>query len=86
MFFFSFGYLAKQAIAYFAGKLLIGLFRVGLNLVVKARSKGKAFVMKISFHSHANKSNFHKKSFALGLTFIVMFTATRKRPIVNQEK
>ena len=37
--------------------------------------------MKISFHSYANKTNFHMKSFALSLAFIVSFTGTRKWPI-----
>ena len=37
--------------------------------------------MKISFHSYANITNFHMKSFALSLAFIVRFTATRKWPI-----
>ena len=37
--------------------------------------------MKISFHSYANKTNFHMKTFALSLAFIVRFTATRKWPI-----
>ena len=35
----------------------------------------KVFAMKISFHSYANKSNFHMKSFALSLAFIVRFTS-----------
>ena len=39
--------------------------------------------MKISFHSYANKTNFHMKSFALSLAFIVRFIATQKWPIVN---
>ena len=43
--------------------------------------KCKVFVMKISFHSSVNKTNFHMKSFALSLAFIVRFTATRKWPI-----
>ena len=34
--------------------------------------------MKISFHSYVNKTNFHMKSFALSLAFIVRLTATRK--------
>ena len=34
--------------------------------------------MKISFHSYANKTNFHLKSFALSLAIIMRFTATRK--------
>ena len=37
--------------------------------------------MKISFHSHANKTNIQKKRFALSLAFIMRFTATRKWPI-----
>ena len=37
--------------------------------------------MKITFHSYANKTNFHMKSFALSLAFIVRFLATRKWPI-----
>ena len=41
-------------------------------------SKWKVFVMKISFHSYANKTNFQMKSFALSLAFIVRFIATRK--------
>ena len=46
----------------------------------ESKPKSKVFVMKISFHSYANKTNFHKKSFALSLAFIVRFTATRKWP------
>ena len=41
-------------------------------------AKCKVFVMKISFHSCANKTNFHMKKFVLSLAFIVRFTATRK--------
>ena len=48
----------------------------------ESEAKCKVFVMKISFHSYANKANFHMKSFALSLAFIVRFTATRKCPIV----
>ena len=46
-------------------------FRVALNLIMKARqgllseAKCKVFVMKISFRSYANKTNFHMKSVAL---------------------
>ena len=40
------------------------------------------FIMKISFHLNANKTNFHMKSSALSLAFIMRFTATRKWPIV----
>ena len=39
------------------------------------------FMMKISFHSSANKINFHMKSFALSLTFVMLFKASRKWPI-----
>ena len=47
----------------------------------ESEAKCKVFIMKISFHSYANKTNFHKKSFALSLAFIMRFTATRKWPI-----
>ena len=30
----------------------------------------------ISFHSHANKANFHRKNFALSLAFVMRFKAT----------
>ena len=33
----------------------------------------ESFVMKISFHSQANKTNLNMKSFALSLTFIMRF-------------
>ena len=48
---------------------------------MKARLSAKFFIMKISFHSYANKTNFHMKSFALSLAFIMKFTVTRKWPI-----
>ena len=47
----------------------------------ESEAKCKVFVMKISFHSYENKTNFHMKSFALSLAFIVRFTATSKWPI-----
>ena len=47
----------------------------------QSEAKCKVFVTKISFHSYANKTNFHMKCFALSLAFIVRFTATRKWPI-----
>ena len=57
-------------------------FRVALNLIMKARQSAKFFrIMKISFHSYANKTNSHMKSFAVSLAFIIGFTATRKWPI-----
>ena len=44
----------------------------------ESEAKCKVFVVKIGFLSYANKTNFHVKSFALSLAFIVRFTATRK--------
>ena len=40
---------------------IIGHFRVAVNLIMKARLSAK--FMKIGFHSYANKTNFHMKSF-----------------------
>ena len=37
--------------------------------------------MEMIFHSHANKSHFHKKGCALGLILKVRFSGTRKWPI-----
>ena len=50
--------------------VVIDHFRVAFNF------KCKVFVMKISFHSYAIKTNFHMKSFAISHAFIVRFTAT----------
>ena len=50
----------------------------------ESEAKCKVFVVKISFHSYANITNCHMKSFALSLAFIVRFTATRKWPIKNE--
>ena len=47
----------------------------------ESEAKCKVFIMKISFHLYANKTNFHMKSFELALAFIMRFTATRKWPI-----
>ena len=47
----------------------------------ESEAKCNVFDMKIIFHSYANKTNFHMKSFALSLAFIVRFIATRKWPI-----
>ena len=51
----------------------IGHFRVAL--------KCKVFIMKINFHSYVDKTNFHMKSFAYSLAFIMRFTATREWPV-----
>ena len=47
---------------------LMGHLRVALNLTVKARLDAWFFIMKISFHSYADKISFHMKRF-VGLTF-----------------
>ena len=46
-------------------------------------AKCKVLMMKISFHSYANKANFHMKRFALSLAFVMRYTATRKWLIVR---
>ena len=51
----------------------------------ESKAKCKACHMKISlfahdFHSHANKTSFHLKSFALNLAFVMKLKATRKWP------
>ena len=43
--------------------------------------KCSAFDMKMSFHSHANKTHFHKKGCALGLLLKVRVLGTKKWPI-----
>ena len=64
---------------------IIGHFRVALKLIIKARLGAQLFIsMKISFHSYANKTNFHMKSCAPSLAFITRFTATRKWPIWSE--
>ena len=44
--------------------------------------KCSAFDMEIIFHSHANKTQFHKKGCALGLILKVRVFGTRKWPIM----
>ena len=39
----------------------------------------KVFIMKISFHSNANKTDYHMKSFALSLAFIMKFIKWRHK-------
>ena len=51
----------------------------------QSEAKSKVFIMKISFYSYANKTNFHTKSFALSLGFIMRFTATCKWTIVSTQ-
>ena len=42
--------------------------------------------MEIIFHSHANKSHFHKKGCARGLTLKMKVLGTQKWPIEQTEK
>ena len=44
--------------------------------------KCSAFDMEMIFHSHANKTHFHKKGCALGLILKVRVFGTRKWPII----
>ena len=44
--------------------------------------KRSAFDMEMIFHSHANKTHFHKKGLALGLILKVRVFGTRKWPTV----
>ena len=48
----------------------------------KSEAKCKVFIMIISFHSYANKTNFQMETFALSLAFIIRFIATRKWSIL----
>ena len=50
------------------------------SLCLKARLSVK-LLKRVFFNSHANKSHFHKKGFALGLFFKVRAFGTRKRLI-----
>ena len=43
--------------------------------------KCPAFGMEMIFHSHANKTHFHKKGCAIGLIWKVRVFGTRKWPI-----
>ena len=47
----------------------------------KNEVKCSAFDMEMIFHSHANKTHFHKKGCALGLILKVRLLGTRKWPI-----
>ena len=48
-----------------------------------SEAKCKDFIFQISFHSYANKTNFHMKTFALRLAFIVRFTVAQKWSILT---
>ena len=46
--------------------------------------KYSAFNMEMIFHSHSNKTHFHKKGCTLGLSLKVRVLGTRKWPFVIQ--
>ena len=46
--------------------------------------KRLAFDMEMIFHSHTNKTHFHKKGCVLDLILKVRVFGTRKRPIVSR--
>ena len=50
----------------------------------ESEARCKVVIMKNSFYSYANKTNFNMKSFVLSLAFIMRLAATRKWPIENQ--
>ena len=58
----------------------IGHFRVVLSLCFKVRLSAKPLIWKC-FFSHANKTHFHNKGFALGLILKVRVFGTQKWPI-----
>ena len=45
------------------------------------RLSAKFLFIIVSFHSYANKTNFHMKSFAFSLAFVMRFIAIQKWPI-----
>ena len=45
------------------------------------KDKCRAMDMKITFDSHANRTHFQRKRFALGLVLTVRVSGTRKWPI-----
>ena len=66
--------------------LQIGHFRVPPGLCLKTRLSAQPLMWK-NFHSHANKTHFHNKSWALGLILKAGVFGTRKWPIAwNKRK
>ena len=47
--------------------------------------KYSAFDLEMIFHSHADKTNFHRKGYALGLILKVRFFGTQKWPIIKKQ-
>ena len=60
-------------------------FWVPPSLCIKTRLSAQPFDMEIIFHSHANKTHFHKKGCALGNILKVRVFGTRKWPILFKE-
>ena len=54
-----------------------------LNRSIPSEAKCKVFIGKISFHSYANKTDFHRKSFALSLAFIMRFTVNSQNGLLE---
>ena len=63
---------------------IIGHFRVPPRPLFQNEGRCSAFDMEIIFHSHANKSHFHKNSCAPSLILKVRVFGTRKWPIVER--
>ena len=65
----------------YARKLKTSSQKQGSSETFKARSWYKAFYMKIIFHSHTNKTNFHMKGCALGFVLTQKLKVFWKWPI-----
>ena len=57
-----------------------------LNPVFRSEAKSKAIDMKMNFYSHVNKTNFHKKGFALSLVLKVRVLVTWKHGLICLSK
>ena len=62
---------------------VLGHFRVPPGFCIKTRLSAQSCYGNDFFHSHANKTHFHKKGCALDLILKVRVFGTRKRPITN---
>ena len=60
-----------------------GQFPSSPGPLLQNEGRCSAFDMEIIFHSHSNKTHFHKKSCALGLILKVRVFGTRKWPILH---
>ena len=59
-----------------------GLRPLGMRLLFQSEAKCKAIYQKMIFYSHVNKTEFHKKGFALHLILKVRVFGTWKWPII----